>query len=145
MFGLMQSRPLLVSSLLEHAALNHGDTEIISYTLEEGCFRYDYAGAERRARRLAKAMLAHPNFVLLDEPTNHLDLESITALNEALRDFTGNLIMTSHDHQLTQTVANRIIEITPNGMIDSLMEFNDYLKAENIQAQRAELQEVVTI
>ncbi len=103
------------------------------------------SGGEKVRCMMAKAMLAHPNFVLLDEPTNHLDLESITALNEALRDFTGNLIMTSHDHQLTQTVANRIIEITPNGMIDSLMEFNDYLKAENIQAQRAELQGAVAV
>lgn len=97
------------------------------------------SGGEKVRCMMAKAMLAHPNFVLLDEPTNHLDLESITALNEALRDFQGNLILTSHDHQLVQTVANRIIEITPNGMIDSLMDFNDYLKADNIKAQRAEL------
>eukprot|EP00903_Cladosiphon_okamuranus_P000400 g398.t1 len=97
------------------------------------------SGGEKVRCMMAKAMLAHPNFVLLDEPTNHLDLESITALNEALRDFQGNLILTSHDHQLVQTVANRIIEITPNGMIDSLMDFNDYLKSDNIKAQRAEL------
>ncbi len=97
------------------------------------------SGGEKVRCMMAKAMLAHPNFVLLDEPTNHLDLESITALNEALRDFVGNLIFTTHDHQLTQTVANRIIEITPNGMIDSLMEFDDYLKADNIRDQRAEL------
>ncbi|MEL6972538.1 MAG: ABC-F family ATPase, partial [Bacteroidota bacterium] len=61
------------------------------------------------------------------------------ALNEALRDFVGNLIFTTHDHQLTQTVANRIIEITPSGMIDSLMEFDNYLKADNIREQRAQL------
>ena len=97
------------------------------------------SGGEKVRCMMAKSMLAHPNFVLLDEPTNHLDLESITALNEALRDFQGNLILTSHDHQLVQTVANRIIEITPNGMIDSLMDFNDYLKSDNIKAQRAEL------
>lgn len=98
------------------------------------------SGGEKVRCMMSKAMLAHPNFLLLDEPTNHLDLESITSLNEAMRDFKGNMIFTSHDHQLTQTVANRIIEITPNGIIDSLMEFNDYLKSENVEEQRAKLQ-----
>jgi ATPase subunit of ABC transporter with duplicated ATPase domains len=77
--------------------------------------------------------------LLLDEPTNHLDLESITALNNALRDFKGNLILASHDHQLVHTVANRIIEITPNGIIDSLQSFEDYLASERIQEQREAL------
>lgn len=94
------------------------------------------SGGEKVRCIMAKTMLAHPNFVLLDEPTNHLDLESITALNEAMREFTGNMIFTSHDHQLTQTVANRIIELTQHGIIDSLMDFDDYLKSENISAQR---------
>jgi len=97
------------------------------------------SGGEKVRCMMSKAMLAHPNFVLLDEPTNHLDLESITALNEAMRDFKGNMIFTSHDHQLTQTVANRIIEITPHGIIDSLMDFDDYLKSENAQEQREKL------
>lgn len=97
------------------------------------------SGGEKVRCMMAKAMLAHPNFVLLDEPTNHLDLESITALNEAMRDFKGNMIFTSHDHQLTDTVANRIIEVTPYGIIDSLMSFSEYLKSDNIKAQRAEL------
>lgn len=97
------------------------------------------SGGEKVRCMMSKAMLAHPNFVLLDEPTNHLDLESITALNEAMRDFKGNMIFTSHDHQLTQTVANRIIEITPYGIIDSLMDFDDYLKSENAQEQREKL------
>jgi ATPase subunit of ABC transporter with duplicated ATPase domains len=97
------------------------------------------SGGEKVRCMMSKAMLAHPNFLLLDEPTNHLDLESITSLNEAMRDFKGNMIFTSHDHQLTETVANRIIEITPNGIIDSLMDFNNYLKAENIEEQRAKL------
>ncbi|WP_367391250.1 ABC-F family ATP-binding cassette domain-containing protein [Lewinella sp. LCG006] len=97
------------------------------------------SGGEKVRCMMSKAMLAHPNFVLLDEPTNHLDLESITALNEAMRDFKGNMIFTSHDHQLTQTVANRIIEITPYGIIDSLMDFDDYLKSENAREQREKL------
>ncbi|RMF01718.1 MAG: ATP-binding cassette domain-containing protein [Bacteroidetes bacterium] len=97
------------------------------------------SGGEKVRCMLSKAMLAHPNFILLDEPTNHLDLESITALNEALRDFKGNLMLTSHDHQLMQTVANRIIEITPYGIIDSLMNYEDYLKSDQIAAQRKEL------
>ena len=101
------------------------------------------SGGEKVRCMLAKAMLAHPNFVLLNEPTNHLDLESITALNEAMREFKGNMIFTSHDHKLTQTVANRIIELTPNGVIDSLLSYDDYLASETIAAQRRELTGVV--
>ncbi|MFT5833155.1 MAG: ATPase subunit of ABC transporter with duplicated ATPase domains [Cognaticolwellia sp.] len=97
------------------------------------------SGGEKVRCMLSRAMLNHPNFVLLDEPTNHLDLESITALNNAMRDFKGNMIFTTHDHQLIQTVANRIIEITPNGMIDSNMSFDDYLSSEKIKAQREAL------
>lgn len=97
------------------------------------------SGGEKVRCMLAKTMLLHPNFILLDEPTNHLDLESITALNEAMKQFSGNLIFTSHDHQLTQTVANRIIELTPNGIIDSLMSYDDYLASERIKSQRADL------
>lgn len=94
------------------------------------------SGGEKVRCMLSKMMLSHPNFLLLDEPTNHLDLESITALNNGLRDFKGNLIMTSHDHELIHTVCNRIIEITPNGVIDSLMSYDEYLKSDNIKAQR---------
>ena len=88
---------------------------------------------------LSKIMLAHPNFVLMDEPTNHLDLESIIALNNGMKDFKGNLIFTTHDHEMMHTVSNRIIEITPNGTIDSLMSFTDYLKSGKIKKQREEL------
>jgi ATPase subunit of ABC transporter with duplicated ATPase domains len=97
------------------------------------------SGGEKVRCMMAKAMLRSPNFLLMDEPTNHLDLESITALNNGLRDFTGNLIFTTHDHQLISTVANRIIEISPNGMIDQLMDFDDYLRSEKIKKQREEL------
>lgn len=103
------------------------------------------SGGEKVRCMLSKMMLAQPNFLLLDEPTNHLDLESITALNNALRDFKGNLIMTSHDHQLMQTAANRIIEISPNGMIDRLMDFDDYLRSEEMKAQRRALYEGVAV
>lgn len=96
------------------------------------------SGGEKVRCMLSKVMLNHPNFVLLDEPTNHLDLESITALNNALQDFKGNMIFTSHDHELTRTVANRIIEITPNGLIDSLMPYDEYIKSEKIHTQRNE-------
>jgi ATPase subunit of ABC transporter with duplicated ATPase domains len=97
------------------------------------------SGGEKVRCMLSKVMLAHPNFLLLDEPTNHLDLESITALNNAMRDFVGNMIFTTHDHQIMQTVANRIVEIAPNGMIDTLMSFDDYLQAEKIKKQKAAL------
>ena len=97
------------------------------------------SGGEKVRCMMAKTMLGHPNFLLLDEPTNHLDLESITALNEAMINFKGNMIFSSHDHQLTQTSANRIIELTPNGLIDSLMSFDDYLESEKIMEQRKQL------
>ncbi|MEL6141571.1 MAG: ATP-binding cassette domain-containing protein [Bacteroidota bacterium] len=97
------------------------------------------SGGEKVRCMMSRAMLKHPNFLLLDEPTNHLDLESITALNNALRDFPGNLIMTSHDHQLIATACNRIIEISPTGIIDSLLEYDDYLVSDQILSQREAL------
>ena len=103
------------------------------------------SGGEKVRCMLSKIMLKHPNFLLLDEPTNHLDLESIQALNNAMKEFKGNMIFTSHDYELTNTVGNRIIEISPNGMIDSLMSYDDYLKNENIQAQRAKLSQLVNV
>ncbi|MCB0630185.1 MAG: ATP-binding cassette domain-containing protein [Saprospiraceae bacterium] len=97
------------------------------------------SGGEKVRCMLSKMMLNQPNFLLLDEPTNHLDLESITALNNALTDFKGNMIFTSHDHKLVSTVANRIIEITPKGMVDSLQNFDDYLVSPSIREQREKL------
>jgi ATPase subunit of ABC transporter with duplicated ATPase domains len=75
----------------------------------------------------------------MDEPTNHLDLESITALNNAMKEFNGNLIFTTHDHQIMQTVANRIIEISPNGIIDRLMDFDEYIRSEELKPKREKL------
>ena len=93
------------------------------------------SGGEKVRCMLSRMMLGHPNFLILDDPTNHLDLESIVRLNEALDEFPGNIILNSHDHQLMQTVCNRIIEITPDGNFDKLMSFEDYLalKAERVE------------
>ncbi len=100
------------------------------------------SGGEKVRCMLSKIMLQHPNFLLLDEPTNHLDLESITTLNTAMTEFKGNMIFTSHDHQIMHTVANRIIEIKPNGMIDSLLSYNEFIQSDRIIAQREELENV---
>ena len=97
------------------------------------------SGGEKVRCMLSKMMLSHPNLLIMDEPTNHLDLESIQSLNKAMKDFKGNLLFTSHDHQLVQTVATRIIEITPNGMIDSLKDFDEYLVSEDIKDRRKAL------
>jgi ATPase subunit of ABC transporter with duplicated ATPase domains len=86
------------------------------------------SGGERVRCMLSKMMLNNGNFLILDQPTNHLDLESITALNNGLQDFKSNILLTSHDHQLIQTIANRIIEITPAGVIDKSMTYDEYLE-----------------
>lgn len=82
---------------------------------------------------ISRMMLTDANCIILDTPTNHLDLESITAVNNGLSDFKSNVFFTSHDHEFVQTVANRIIEITPDGIIDRRCTFDEYLewKAEN--------------
>ncbi|MFT5765852.1 MAG: ATPase subunit of ABC transporter with duplicated ATPase domains, partial [Saprospiraceae bacterium] len=101
------------------------------------------SGGEKVRCMLSKIMLQFPNFLLLDEPTNHLDLESITTLNSAMNEFKGNMIFTSHDNQIMHTVANRIIEIKPAGMIDSLLSYNEYLHEDRIIAQREALDSVM--
>jgi len=98
------------------------------------------SGGERARCMLTRMMVAQPNVLILDEPTNHLDLESITALNRGLEKFRGTILFSSHDHQLVQTVANRIIEIAPKGYIDRMdTSFDEYLANEQITAQRHEL------
>ncbi len=89
------------------------------------------SGGEKARCMMSRCMLENPNFVILDEPTNHLDLESITALNNGLIRTTSEVIFTSHDHQFVQTVANRIIEITDNGIIDKRMTYDEYLEQED--------------
>ena len=85
------------------------------------------SGGEKVRCMLSKMMLAKGNLLMMDEPTNHLDLESITALNNSMKEFQGTLLFTSHDHELVNTVANRIIELTPNGIIDKMMAYDEYL------------------
>ena len=76
---------------------------------------------------ISRMMLTGGNVLILDEPTNHLDLESITAFNNSLRDFPGTVLFTSHDHTFVQTIANRVIELRPDGFTDKVMEFDEYL------------------
>jgi len=93
------------------------------------------SGGEKVRCMVSRAMLAGANFLILDEPTNHLDLESIQAFNNALKDFPGTVMFTSHDHEFTQTVANRIIEIGPNGFLDKLMTYDEYISSEKVMEQ----------
>lgn len=89
------------------------------------------SGGEKVRCMLAKMMLKHANVLILDQPTNHLDLESITALNNGLKDYKSIVLFTSHDYQFVQTIANRIIEITPTGLIDKQMTYDEYLENTN--------------
>jgi len=97
------------------------------------------SGGEKMRCMFSKMMLEAPNVLLFDEPTNHLDLESITALNNGMKDFKGVILATSRDHELTETVANRVIEITPKGFLDKLMDYDEYISSESVKQQRLEL------
>ena len=99
------------------------------------------SGGEKVRCMLSKMMLSGANVLLLDEPTNHLDLESITALNNGLTSYKGALIFSSHDHQFIQTIANRIIELTPNGLMDKQMTYDEYLGDSDLQKQIAQMYE----
>lgn len=93
------------------------------------------SGGEKVRCMISKLMLSQANFLVLDEPTNHLDLESITAFNNGLMAYQGNLLFTSHDREFVQTVANRIVEITPNGVVDRMCTYDEYLEDEALQQQ----------
>jgi ATPase subunit of ABC transporter with duplicated ATPase domains len=97
------------------------------------------SGGEKVRCMTSRMMLAEGNLLMLDEPTNHLDLESITAFNNSLIDFKGTVLFTSHDHEFTQTVANRIVELTPNGCIDKLMTYDEYLESDKVAGQKSDL------
>lgn len=97
------------------------------------------SGGEKVRCMVSKMMLQNPNVLILDEPTNHLDLESIIAFNDSMVAYTGIVLLTTHDHQFMQTVANRIIEITPKGMIDKLMSYDEYLADERVKLLREEM------
>jgi ATPase subunit of ABC transporter with duplicated ATPase domains len=90
------------------------------------------SGGEKVRCMIARMMIRNANVMLLDTPTNHLDLESIQAFNNTLVKFKGNILMSSHDHEFIQTVCNRVIEFTPNGIIDKQMEYDDYITDERI-------------
>ena len=96
------------------------------------------SGGEKVRCMLSKMMLSGANVLILDDPTNHLDLESIESLNEGLVKFPGVVLFSSHDHEFISTIANRIVEITPKGVIDRMMPFDDYLKDEQVKALRKE-------
>lgn len=93
---------------------------------------------------IARMMLKNANTMILDSPTNHLDLESIQAFNNTLQGFKGNVLLSSHDHEFIQTVCNRIIELTPGGIIDKMMDYDDYITDEKVQAARTTLQFIKT-
>ena len=97
------------------------------------------SGGEKVRCMTSRMMLLNPNLLILDEPTNHLDLESIIAYNDALKDYPGVILFTSHDHQLMQTVANRIIELTPKGIIDKVCTYDEFLENQTIQEQRKKM------
>lgn len=97
------------------------------------------SGGEKVRCMLSKMMLSKANVLLFDNPTDHLDLESITSLNKSLIKFNGTILFTAHDHEFIQTVANRIIEITPNGIVDKMMEFDEYIENEDVQARLASM------
>jgi len=94
------------------------------------------SGGEKVRCMLSRMMQMNANFLTMDDPTNHLDLEAIISLNEGMKDFKGTILFTSHDHELTQTIANRIIELTPNGIIDKSCTYDEYLENEDVKKQR---------
>lgn len=94
------------------------------------------SGGEKVRCMLSRMMMLRANVLMLDEPTNHLDLESITAFNNSLKNFKGTVLFTTHDHEFAQTVANRVIELTPNGAIDRYLSFDEYMSDKNIKEQR---------
>lgn len=97
------------------------------------------SGGEKMRCMFSRMMLQQANLLMFDEPTNHLDLESITALNNGMKDFKGVILFTSRDHELTETVANRIVELTPGGIIDKLMTYDEYINSDTVKLQREEL------
>lgn len=97
------------------------------------------SGGEKVRCMLSRMMMIRANVLMLDEPTNHLDLESITAFNNSLKNFKGSVLFTTHDHEFAQTVANRVLEITPNGVIDRYMTFDEYLDDDKIKEMRKKM------
>ncbi|MGF7039118.1 ABC-F family ATP-binding cassette domain-containing protein [Mucilaginibacter lappiensis] len=101
------------------------------------------SGGEKMRCMFSRMMLQQANLLMFDEPTNHLDLESITALNNGMKDFRGTILFTSRDHELVETVANRVVELTPGGYIDKLMTYDEYINSDVVQKQREDLYAMV--
>ncbi|AFU67372.1 ABC transporter-like ATP-binding protein Uup [Psychroflexus torquis ATCC 700755] len=97
------------------------------------------SGGEKVRCMVSRMMMTRANVLILDEPTNHLDLETITAFNNSLKNFKGNILLTTHDHQFAQTVGNRVIELTPNGIIDKFSTFDEYMSDPKIKEQREKM------
>ena len=97
------------------------------------------SGGEKVRCMLSRMMMMRANVLMLDEPTNHLDLESITAFNNSLKNFKGTVLFTTHDHEFAQTLANRVIEITPKGVIDRYTSFDEYMQDSKIKELRAKM------
>ena len=97
------------------------------------------SGGEKMRCMIARMMMTNANTLILDTPTNHLDLESIQAFNNSLQSFKGNILMSSHDHEFIQTICNRVIELTPNGIIDKIMDYDDYITDEKVAALKEKL------
>lgn len=94
------------------------------------------SGGEKMRCMISRMMLQNANCLILDTPTNHLDLESIQSFNNNLKNYKGNILMSSHDHEFIQTVCDRVIELTPTGIIDKLMDYDDYINDEKLKVQR---------
>jgi len=103
------------------------------------------SGGEKMRCMFSRMMLQNANFLLFDEPTNHLDLESITSLNNGMKDYRSMMIFTCRDHELTETVANRIIELTPSGYIDRMMTFDEYISDPKIREMRQDMYKSLTV
>ena len=99
------------------------------------------SGGEKVRCMLSKLMLSGANVLIMDDPTNHLDLEAIQSLNEALINFPGVVLFTSHDHEFIQSIANRIVEITPNGVIDRMTSFDNYIQDDQVTEIRKKMYE----
>ena len=97
------------------------------------------SGGEKMRCMISRMMLKNANVMMLDAPTNHLDLESIQAFNNTLTGFKGNILLSSHDHEFIQTICNRVIELTPNGIIDKQMDYDDYITSETIKELREKM------
>ena len=97
------------------------------------------SGGEKVRCMLSRMMMQRANVLMFDEPTNHLDLESITAINNSLKNFKGTILLTTSDHEFAQTVGNRIVELTPGGAIDRYLTFDDYMNDPKIKEQREQM------